>query len=65
METSKLIAGIVLLIIGLLFFFDNKNIGKGACKFYKKFYAEKNLIVIFKILGIILILGGLVLILIN
>jgi hypothetical protein len=65
METLKLIVGIILLIIGLLFFFNNKNIGRAAHSFYKKFYTEKNLTILFKILGVILFLGGLGLILIN
>jgi hypothetical protein len=62
MEISKLIAGIVLLGLGAIFFFNNKNIGKGSAKFYQWLYTEKNLVVIFKIVGIILIIGGLALI---
>jgi len=65
MEISKLIAGIVLLGLGILFFFNNKNIGKGSAKFYQWLYTEKNLIVIFRIVGIILIAGGLALIFIK
>ena len=61
MGVSRLIASIILIVIGLFFFFNNKNIGKGAYKFYKWFYAEKNLIVIFKIMGIILVGFGILL----
>ena len=58
---EKLIGGIVLSLIGVLFFFNNKNIGKGASVFYKKFYTEENLIIMFKILGVFLFIMGLVL----
>jgi len=62
MDPQKVLAGIILVGIGLLFFFNNKNIAKGAAAFYKKFYSEKNLIVMFKIGGIVLALGGLIII---
>ncbi|MFC1710910.1 hypothetical protein ACFLZJ_02020 [Nanoarchaeota archaeon] len=58
----ELIAGIVLIVIGILFFFNNKNIGKGAFKFYKKLYTKRNLTIMFKAAGVILIFGGLILI---
>ena len=61
MET-ELIAGIILMVVGMLFFFNNKNIGKGASKLYQKFYTQKNLTIIFRIIGIILVFAGLVLI---
>jgi hypothetical protein len=60
MSQEKLIAGIALASIGLLFFFNNENIAKGAAKLYQKLYTEKNLKVIFKILGIFLIIGGII-----
>ncbi len=60
MET--LIIGIVLTGLGLLFFFNNKNISKGAAWFYQKFYTEHNLKFIFRACGVILILAGLALI---
>ena len=59
---QKILAGIVLLGAGLLFFFNNENIGKGAYKFYQKIYTEKNLKVMFKVLGVILIVAGIFLI---
>ncbi len=62
-ETERLIAGIIMIALGLLFFFNNKNIGKGASKFYKAFYTEKNLKVLFRIVGIILIIAAVVVIL--
>ena len=58
MNKEKIIAGIILLAIGLIFFFNNENIGRGACKFYQKLYTEKNLKVMFKVAGVILILGS-------
>ena len=61
MVISKLIVGIFLSLIGLLFFFNNKNIGEGAYEFYKKFYTENNLKIIFKILGLFLFIMGLIL----
>ena len=65
MDSEKIIAGIILMGVGLLFFLKNKDIGKGAYKFYQRLYSEKNLPIMFKICGIILILGGLILIFIK
>ena len=59
---KELIAGIVLIVIGMLFFFNNKEMGKGAFKFYKWLYTKKNLTIMFRIAGIILVFGGLILI---
>ena len=65
MATEKLIPGIILIVIGILFFFNNKNMGKGASKFYRKLYTEKNMNVMFRIAGIILIIGGIFLLVLN
>ena len=62
MDTEKLLIGIIFIGIGLLFFFNNKNIAKGAATFYQKLYTEDNLKIMFKAAGVILILGGLLLI---
>ncbi len=62
MPIEKLIPGIILIVIGILFFFNNKNIGKGASKFYRKLYTEKNITVMFRIAGIILVVGGIILV---
>jgi len=62
MDTQKLLVGIIFIGIGILFFFNNKNIAKGAATFYQKLYTENNLKIMFKGLGIFLILGGLALI---
>ncbi len=59
---KELIAGIILMAIGVLFFFNNKNMGKGSHEFYKWFCTEERLKIMFKAAGIILFLGGLVLI---
>ena len=61
----KLIIGIVFIILGILLSFNNKNVSKGASKFYQAFYNEKNLRIVFRIVGIILVLAGLVLCFIN
>lgn len=65
MSSEKIIPAVILLAIGLLLFFNNKNMAKGAARFYQKFYSEKNLLIMFKVAGVILILGGLVLIFIK
>ena len=61
MESSKIIVSIIFFAIGLLFFFNNKNIGKGASKFYQWLYTKENLTIIFRIAGVILIIGGILL----
>lgn len=61
MEQSKLIVGIMLIVLGLLFFLSNKSMGKEVSKFYKWLYTEKNCKIMFKIAGIILIVGGILL----
>jgi len=60
MEAAKSLVGIFLSLIGILFFFNNKNMGKGAYNFYRKFYTAKNLTIMFKILGAFLFIIGLV-----
>jgi uncharacterized membrane protein YdcZ (DUF606 family) len=62
---KELIAGIILMAIGVLFFFNNKNMGKGASKFYKWFCTEERLKIMFRVIGIVLVLGGLVLVFVN
>ncbi|MBZ9569869.1 hypothetical protein KJA16_03080 [Patescibacteria group bacterium] len=59
---EKLIIGIIFIGLGLLFFFNNKNISKGASRFYQKLYTEHNLKIMFRAFGVILFLAGLVLI---
>ena len=61
MDSSRIIPAIILFVIGLIFFLNNKNMGTGAAKFYQWLYTEKNLVVIFRIVGIILIVGGILL----
>jgi len=65
MDPQKLVVGTIFIGIGLLFFFLNKNIGKGAASFYQKFYTENNLKIIFKVLGALLVLAGVVLVFAN
>ncbi len=56
---EKIFIGLIMMGIGVLFISNNKNISKGAAVFYQKLYTEKNLKVMFKIAGAILIGGGL------
>ncbi|MFC1594967.1 hypothetical protein ACFL3E_00885 [Patescibacteria group bacterium] len=56
---EKILIGIIFIGAGLLFFFNNENIAKGAAKFYQKLYTERNLTYMFKGLGALLVLGGL------
>lgn len=65
MIAGKIIAGIVLAGIGLVFIFNNKEMAKGAFKFYRWFYTEERLIVMFKVAGVMLIVGGIVLVFVN
>ena len=65
MNSEKIFIGILFIGLGLLFFFNNKNIGQGAYKFYQKLYTKENLVIIFKACGVILIIGGLLLIFIK
>jgi len=58
MEQSKIIVSIIFFVLGLLFFFNNKNIGKGVAKFYQWFYTKERVIIMFRAVGIILIVGG-------
>lgn len=59
---DKIIPGIIIMGIGVMFFFNNKNIAKGASKFYQRLYKEKNLQVMFRIGGVLLVLAGIVII---
>jgi len=60
MVPEKIFIGILLVGIGLVFFFNNEQIAKGAYKFYQKLYTEKNLKVMFKACGVVLMVGGVV-----
>jgi len=62
MGKETLFIGFLFIGLGFLFIYNNKNIAKGASKLYKKLYTEKNLRVMFKAAGIILVLGGILLI---
>ena len=62
---EKLITGIILMVIGILFFFNNKNMGNGTFKLYRKIYTKKNLAIMFRVAGIILFAGSLILIFIK
>jgi len=56
MDAQKIFVGIILLGLGALFFFNNKRIGEGAFKFYRKLYTKKNLAFMFRGIGVLLIL---------
>ena len=59
---EKLVVGIILMVVGILFLFNNKDIGEGAFKFYRAIYTKKNLVIMFKVAGVILLIGGLVIV---
>ena len=65
MDIQKILIGIIFIGIGLLFFFNNKNIAKGAAIFYQKLYTENNLKIMFKALGALLVLGGIILMIVR
>jgi len=58
---KELIASIILIVVGVVFFFNNKAMGEGCFGFYRWFYTKRNLKIMFKIAGIVLIVGGLIL----
>jgi hypothetical protein len=62
MNPETLIPGIILIGIGFLFFLNYKNMAKGTYGFYQKIYTEHNLTFMFRISGVILAIGGLILI---
>ena len=57
---DRLVAGIFLFVIGVVFLFNSGDIGEGAFKFYKMIYTKKNLKIMFKVAGIILVAGGII-----
>ena len=60
MAIGKPVAGIVLTAIGVIFFTNNKDLGKGLSKFYKKLYTKKNTPFMFKAAGIFLMIAGVI-----
>jgi hypothetical protein len=58
---KELIAAIILVVVGTLFFFNNKAMGEGLSDFYRKLYTKKNTPFMFKAAGILFIVGGLAL----
>ena len=62
---TEITVGIILFLMGIFFFFNSKNMSKGASAFYRKLYTEKNLKIIFKIMGVILVVGSFLLIFVN
>jgi len=62
---KELVAGVVLILAGILFFFNSKNMGEGTYKFYRWFYTKQRLKVMFKIAGVVLFVGGIVLMIVG
>ena len=60
MVAGKTIAGIILIGIGVVFLTNNKALGEGAAKLYQKIYTEKNMTIMFRMTGALLVVGGLV-----
>lgn len=55
---AKYLIGTIAILAGLLLISFNRNISKGATKFYRRFYTAKNLRVMFIFIGIFLIFIG-------
>ena len=55
------VVGVLMIVLGLLFWFYNRGMGDWTFRFYKKIYTERNLVVMFRVGGLILVFGGLVL----
>lgn len=62
---EKMIVGIIIIGIGLVFFFNNKKMGVGCAEFYRKLYTKKSMPFMFKAAGILLIIGGIILIILS
>jgi len=62
MNIETFVPGTILISLGFLFFFNNKNVAKGAYEFYQKIYTEHNLRFMFRVCAVILFAGGLILI---
>jgi hypothetical protein len=62
---GKLVASVVLVLVGLLFFFNNKNMGEGMFAFYRKLYTKNNLKIMFRAAGVVLVVGGIMLMVIR
>ena len=60
MVVAKTVGGIILTGIGAIFITNNKEMGEGLSKFYKKLYTKKNTPTMFKAAGIFLITAGLI-----
>ena len=60
---NELIAGIILMAIGVLFFFNNKAMGVGCANFYRKLYTKKSMPLMFKIAGVLLFIAGVIVLL--
>ncbi len=58
MDRATLLIGIIFIGSGSLFILKNQDIAKGASKFYAKLYTKKNLRIMFRAAGIILVLAG-------
>jgi len=65
MDPSRIIASIIFFAVGILFFLNNKNMGKGTHEFYKRLYTKKNLIIMFRAAGILLIIGGILMLVVK
>jgi hypothetical protein len=60
---KELIVGCLLVVVGVVFLFSWREMTGGAFRFYRTLYTERNLGVMFRAAGIVLIVGGVVLVL--
>ena len=58
MAIGNLAGGILLVGLGVVFIANNKAMGEGMAKFYKKLYTKKNTPIMFKAAGAFLVIAG-------
>ena len=58
MNKETYLVGLIFVVAGIVFIYNHKNMAKRAFRFYQKLYTEKNLSVMFRVVGVLLALGG-------
>ena len=65
MATAELIIGIVLSILGVLFFLGSRKMSGGMSKVYQNIFKKRNMRIILKGLGVILLMFGILMVVRN